>query len=303
MERYILRSAHGDRSPILSGSGHPVSEFFTSSGTSGGEPKLIPTVEDERHRHHRQRSLVMAVINQYVPGLDQGSSLYFHFVKSETTTPGGLPARTILTSTYKSDHFKNVPYDCQQPKGIDGNSLANAQFSDELFRSPSPSQDQRGPVHQFLLLLQDRCGAQGSVLSPLIYYSLRLTLNMGLALVTSPVRATVLVIVAFGPGALPWSIGSLGLAQVRDRDIPPSLRSGVSPRWRQWKLLPERRFILPGGKRRIEAGPLDEDLGNRSIMALVQAALEDGFRNLELVVDVGQRGTWERRRTWSTKPA
>jgi auxin responsive GH3 family protein len=36
------------RSPVLST--HPVSEFFTSSGTSAGECKLIPTVEDDRAR-------------------------------------------------------------------------------------------------------------------------------------------------------------------------------------------------------------------------------------------------------------
>jgi auxin responsive GH3 family protein len=46
-----------------------------------------------------------------VPGLDKGKALYFLFVKSETTTPGGLTARPVLTSYYKSEHFKNRPYD------------------------------------------------------------------------------------------------------------------------------------------------------------------------------------------------
>jgi auxin responsive GH3 family protein len=32
-------------------------------------------------------------------------------VKSETRTPGGLLARPVLTSYYKSDHFKTRPYD------------------------------------------------------------------------------------------------------------------------------------------------------------------------------------------------
>ncbi|KAF8698838.1 hypothetical protein HU200_035098 [Digitaria exilis] len=67
----IQRIANGDRSPILSA--HPISE--------------------------------------YVPGLDKGKALYFLFVKSETTTPGGLTARPVLTSYYKSEHFKNRPYD------------------------------------------------------------------------------------------------------------------------------------------------------------------------------------------------
>lgn len=49
--------------------------------------------------------------NSYVPGLDKGKGLYFLFVKSETRTPGGLLARPVLTSYYKSDHFKTRPYD------------------------------------------------------------------------------------------------------------------------------------------------------------------------------------------------
>ena len=49
--------------------------------------------------------------NSYVPGLDKGKGLYFLFVKSETRTPGGLLARPVLTSYYRSDHFKTRPYD------------------------------------------------------------------------------------------------------------------------------------------------------------------------------------------------
>jgi auxin responsive GH3 family protein len=48
LQPYIQRIANGDRSPVLST--RPVSEFLTSSGTSAGECKLIPTVEDDRAR-------------------------------------------------------------------------------------------------------------------------------------------------------------------------------------------------------------------------------------------------------------
>ncbi|CAL5098422.1 unnamed protein product [Urochloa decumbens] len=106
---YIRRIADGDRSPILTGPEHPVTKFFTSSGTSGGERKLIPAVEDEFDRRGQLGGLVKPVINQYVPGLDEGSGLYFHFVKSGTTTPGGLPAQTVLTSLFKSDSFQKLP--------------------------------------------------------------------------------------------------------------------------------------------------------------------------------------------------
>ncbi|XP_066391151.1 indole-3-acetic acid-amido synthetase GH3.8 [Miscanthus floridulus] len=109
LQPYIRRIADGDRSPILSG--HPVSEFLTSSGTSAGERKLMPTIEDELNRRQLLYSLQMPVMNMYVPGMDKGKALHFLFVKSETKTPGGLAARPVLTSYYKSNHFKNRPFD------------------------------------------------------------------------------------------------------------------------------------------------------------------------------------------------
>lgn len=53
----------------------------------------------------------MPVMNLYVPDLDKGKGLYFLFVKSETKTPSGLLARPVLTSYYKSEHFKTRPFD------------------------------------------------------------------------------------------------------------------------------------------------------------------------------------------------
>ncbi|XP_058081260.1 probable indole-3-acetic acid-amido synthetase GH3.1 [Magnolia sinica] len=105
----IQRIANGDRSPILSA--HPISEFLTSSGTSAGERKLMPTIRAELDRRQLLYSLLMPVMNLYVPGLNMGKGLYFLFIKSETKTPGGLLARPVLTSYYKSDHFKTRPYD------------------------------------------------------------------------------------------------------------------------------------------------------------------------------------------------
>ncbi|OAY80009.1 putative indole-3-acetic acid-amido synthetase GH3.8 [Ananas comosus] len=105
----IQRIANGDRSPILCA--HPISEFLTSSGTSAGERKLMPTIEEELDRRQLLYSLLMPVMNLYVSGLDKGKGLYFLFIKSETTTPGGLPARPVLTSYYKSDHFRRRPFD------------------------------------------------------------------------------------------------------------------------------------------------------------------------------------------------
>jgi len=105
----IRRIASGDTSPILSA--HPVSEFLTSSGTSAGERKLMPTIQEELERKALLYSLLMPVMNQYMKGLDEGKGMYFFFIKSEAKTPGGLLARPVLTSYYKSDYFKERPYD------------------------------------------------------------------------------------------------------------------------------------------------------------------------------------------------
>ncbi|TVU50749.1 hypothetical protein EJB05_02138, partial [Eragrostis curvula] len=101
LQPYIQRIADGDRSPLLTGAAHPVSEFLTSSGTSGGERKQLPTFEDEVDRRQLLFGLVMPVISQYIPELDKGTALVFMFVKSETMTPGGLPARTVLTNAVR----------------------------------------------------------------------------------------------------------------------------------------------------------------------------------------------------------
>ncbi|XWS27923.1 hypothetical protein CRYUN_Cryun25bG0022000 [Craigia yunnanensis] len=109
IQPHIDRIASGDTSPILCSK--PISEFLTSSGTSGGERKLMPTIEEELGRRSLLYSLLMPVMSQFVPGLDKGKGMYFLFIKSEAKTPGGLVARPVLTSYYKSSHFKDRPYD------------------------------------------------------------------------------------------------------------------------------------------------------------------------------------------------
>ncbi|XP_051152024.1 indole-3-acetic acid-amido synthetase GH3.6-like [Andrographis paniculata] len=105
----INRIANGDTSPILCS--HPISEFLTSSGTSAGERKVMPTIEEELERRSLLYSLLMPVMSQYVGGLEEGKGMYFYFIKCETRTPGGLPARPVLTSYYKSSHFKDRAFD------------------------------------------------------------------------------------------------------------------------------------------------------------------------------------------------
>lgn len=82
-----------------------------SSGTSGGERKLMPTIADEMDRRTLLYSLLMPIMSQHVPDLEKGKGMSFLFVKSEAKTPSGLPARPVLTSYYKSSHFRERPFD------------------------------------------------------------------------------------------------------------------------------------------------------------------------------------------------
>ncbi|KAG5578949.1 hypothetical protein H5410_049576 [Solanum commersonii] len=101
----INRIANGDTSPILCSL--LVFEFISSTGTSGGENKLIPTTEEEHGRRPPLYGVVMFVVSQFFLDLEKGKGMYFLFIKSEAKTPGGLLARTLLTSAYKSSHFRS----------------------------------------------------------------------------------------------------------------------------------------------------------------------------------------------------
>ncbi|KAG8389469.1 hypothetical protein BUALT_Bualt02G0232600 [Buddleja alternifolia] len=106
---YILRIANGEESSLITG--HPITEMLCSSGTSAGEPKLMPSIAEDLDRRTFLYNLIMPIINQHIHRLDEGKAMYLYFVKAEMSTPCGLPARTVLTSYYKSSHFKHRPHD------------------------------------------------------------------------------------------------------------------------------------------------------------------------------------------------
>ncbi|CAN6457879.1 unnamed protein product [Victoria cruziana] len=90
----------------------------------------MPTIEQELERRSLLYNLLMPVMDQFVPGLDKGKGMYFLFVKSETRTPGGLVARPVLTSYYKSKHFTDRPFD----------PYTNYTSPDETILCPDPFQ-------------------------------------------------------------------------------------------------------------------------------------------------------------------
>ncbi|KAE8686498.1 Indole-3-acetic acid-amido synthetase GH3.2 [Hibiscus syriacus] len=105
---YIERIANGDSSNIISA--EPIIELLTSSGTSGGQPKMMPSTAEDLNRKTFFYNLLVPVMNKYVDGLDEGKAMYLLFVKPETKTASGLMARPVLTSYYKSSNFKNRPF-------------------------------------------------------------------------------------------------------------------------------------------------------------------------------------------------
>lgn len=105
---FIERIANGEDSLIISS--QPITELLTSSGTSGGKPKMMPSTAEELDRKTFFYNILVPVMNKYVEGLDQGKAMYLLFIKPEIPTPSGLPARPVLTSYYKSDHFRNRPF-------------------------------------------------------------------------------------------------------------------------------------------------------------------------------------------------
>ncbi|XVE77641.1 hypothetical protein DITRI_Ditri13aG0079000 [Diplodiscus trichospermus] len=101
---YIQRIANGEDSSLITS--QPITEMLCSSGTSAGEPKLMPSIAEDLDRRTFLYNLIMPIMNQYISGLDEGKAMYLYFVKAEMSTPCGLPFRTVLTSYYKSKHFK-----------------------------------------------------------------------------------------------------------------------------------------------------------------------------------------------------
>ncbi|KAK4790040.1 hypothetical protein SAY86_017344 [Trapa natans] len=105
---YMERIANGEPSDIISS--QPITQLLTSSGTSGGKLKLMPSTAEDLEKRAFFHDLLVPVMNKYVEGLDQGKAMHILFIRQEIRTPGGLMARPTLTSYYKSSNFLNRPY-------------------------------------------------------------------------------------------------------------------------------------------------------------------------------------------------
>ncbi|KAM3392019.1 hypothetical protein ACQJBY_013258 [Aegilops geniculata] len=109
LQPYISRISTGEDSSIISGD--RIVELLRSSGTSRGEPRLMPAISEDLDRRTYLYSLLMPIMNKYVSGLGEGKAMYLLFVKAETLTNSGIPVRSVLTSYYKSPHFLHRKHD------------------------------------------------------------------------------------------------------------------------------------------------------------------------------------------------
>ncbi|KAJ1292352.1 hypothetical protein BS78_02G385700 [Paspalum vaginatum] len=109
VQPYIARIAAGEQSSILCG--EQIVELLRSSGTSRGEPRLMPSISEDLYRRTYLYSLIMPIINKHIRGLGEGKAMYLLFVKAETLTNADIPVRSVLTSYYKSPHFLHRKHD------------------------------------------------------------------------------------------------------------------------------------------------------------------------------------------------
>ncbi|CAB87144.1 auxin reponsive-like protein [Arabidopsis thaliana] len=84
---YIDRIANGEPSDLICD--RPISVLLTSSGTSGGVPKLIPLTTEDLEQRISFSSLYAPLLYKHIDGLSEGKSLIFYFVTRESKTANG----------------------------------------------------------------------------------------------------------------------------------------------------------------------------------------------------------------------
>ncbi|KAK4791968.1 hypothetical protein SAY86_022403 [Trapa natans] len=83
------RIANGQPSDIIFS--QPITELLSSSGTSGGQQKLLPMTAEDLDRETFFYNLFVKILNKYVEGLDQGKAMYFLFIKPEISFHNKAP--------------------------------------------------------------------------------------------------------------------------------------------------------------------------------------------------------------------
>ncbi|XWS52081.1 hypothetical protein CRYUN_Cryun11dG0036600 [Craigia yunnanensis] len=104
---YIDRIANGEASDILSA--EHITGFFRSSGTSEGQPKLIPATAELANKKQIFNTLYRSVMTKQFGDINQaGKRMELMFTKPEIDTPSGLKARSVSTSVFKDSGFRTI---------------------------------------------------------------------------------------------------------------------------------------------------------------------------------------------------
>ncbi|KAK8559629.1 hypothetical protein V6N13_016370 [Hibiscus sabdariffa] len=101
---YIDRIANGEASlDIL------LAETVAGSGTSGGQPKLIPFTAENTNKTAMFNNLYRSVMIKNFGDINQvGKRMELMFVKPEVETPSGLKASAVSTRAFKGSGFRAI---------------------------------------------------------------------------------------------------------------------------------------------------------------------------------------------------
>ncbi|KAL3535055.1 hypothetical protein ACH5RR_003516 [Cinchona calisaya] len=105
---FIERIGNGEPSELISV--EPITELIRSSGTSGGEQKMIPTTGEKSNRNAFFYNIAFAVLNKYIQGLKKGKRMYFLFMGPSNYTSGELVVRNAITSDFNDKKLRNLSF-------------------------------------------------------------------------------------------------------------------------------------------------------------------------------------------------
>ncbi|KAK5843256.1 hypothetical protein PVK06_005708 [Gossypium arboreum] len=100
---YIDKIVNGETSDIL------LAEPITGSGTSGGQPKLMPVTAQVAKKWELFRCLSESPVIKHFHDINQASKrMELMFARPEIETPSGLKAASVSTSKYNGSKFRTL---------------------------------------------------------------------------------------------------------------------------------------------------------------------------------------------------
>ncbi|TYI40521.1 hypothetical protein ES332_A02G168700v1 [Gossypium tomentosum] len=104
---YIDKIVNGETSDILLA--EPITGFFLSSGTSGGQPKLMPVTAQVAKKWELFRCLSESPVIKHFHDINQASKrMELMFARPEIETPSGLKAASVSISKYNGSKFRTL---------------------------------------------------------------------------------------------------------------------------------------------------------------------------------------------------